>query len=137
MKSDLGRSHVVLTTPKTSLEKLTVTVVDVLQLADIEKTDPKEDVCCPKWTFYNGSRKVCIHFKTDLDKLYIVVYRYRKKFHLKGNEIDLKLTEYQRRLTKLVYLLSYVDVLFRRCIVLGEATVHNSKFWSRMVVLFQ
>ena len=40
LKSKLGLDHVVLTTPKTSPEKLTLTVVEKQQLPDIEKTDP-------------------------------------------------------------------------------------------------
>ena len=44
LKSKLGLHHVVLTTPKTSPEKLTLTVVEIQQLPDIEKTDSKEDM---------------------------------------------------------------------------------------------
>ena len=40
-KSELGLCQVVLTTPKTSPEKVTLTVVEVQQLPDIEKTDSK------------------------------------------------------------------------------------------------
>ena len=42
LKSKLGFYHVVLTTPKVSPEKLTLTVVEMQQLPDIEKTDSKE-----------------------------------------------------------------------------------------------
>ena len=62
LKSKLGLYHVVLTTPKTSPEKLTLTVVEVQQLPDIGKTDSKEEITCLKWTIYNGRRKVCVHF---------------------------------------------------------------------------
>ena len=41
LKSKLGLYHVVLTTPKTSPEKLTPTAVEMQQLPDIEKTDSK------------------------------------------------------------------------------------------------
>ena len=41
LKSKLGLYHVVLTTPKTSPAKLTLTVVEMQQLPDIEKTDFK------------------------------------------------------------------------------------------------
>ena len=44
LKSKLGFYHVVLTTPKTSSEKPTLTVLEKQQLPDIEKTDPKEEV---------------------------------------------------------------------------------------------
>ena len=39
LKSKLGLYHVVLTTPKTSPEKLTLNVVEMQQLPNIEKTD--------------------------------------------------------------------------------------------------
>ena len=65
IKSKSGLFHVVLTTPKTSPEKLTLTVVEMQQLPDIEKTDSKEEISCLKWTIYNGGRKVCVNFQTD------------------------------------------------------------------------
>ena len=95
LKSKLGLYHVVLTTPKTSPEKLTLTVVEMQQKPDIEKTDDsREEISCLKWTIYNGRRKVCVSFQTDTDKLNIVVYRYRNNLYLKDNELDLKLSEY-------------------------------------------
>ena len=121
LKSKLGLYHVVLTTPKTSPEKLTLTVVEMQQLPDIEKTDSKEELSRLKWTIYN-SRKVCVNFQTDTDKLNIVVYRYRNSLYLKDNEVDLKLTEYQSLEAKRVYLLSYIDIFYKRCIVLDETT---------------
>ena len=95
LKSKLGVYHVVLTTPKTSPEKLTLTAVEIQQLPDIEKTDSKEELSCLKWTIYNGSRNVCVNFQTDTDKLNIVVYRYRNNLYLKDNEVDRKLSEYE------------------------------------------
>ena len=67
-----------------------------------------------------------MNFQTDTDKLKIVVYRYRNNSYLKDNELDVKLSEYQSLLAKRVYLLSYIDILYKRCIVLDETTVHNS-----------
>ena len=125
LKSKLGLYHVVLTTPKTSPEKLTLTVVEMQQLPDIQKTDSNEEISCLKWTIYNGRKKVCVNFQTDADKLKIVVYRYRYNLYLKDNELDLKLSEYQSPLAKRVYLLSYIDIFYKRCIVLDETTVHN------------
>ena len=125
LKSKLGLYHVVLTTPKTSNEKLTLTVVEMQQLSDIEKTDSKKEMSCLKWTIYNGRRKECVNFQTDTDKLDIVVYRYRNNLYLKDDEVDLKLTEYQSLLAKRVYLLSYVGIFYQRCIVLDGTTVQN------------
>ena len=95
------------------------------QLPEIEKVDSKNEISCVKWTIHNGWRKICIIFKTYMDKLNIVVYRYRKNTYVKVNEIELKLTDYEKLLSKRVYLLSYINVFFRRCIVLDETTVHN------------
>ena len=121
----MGLYHVVLTTPKTSPEKITLTLVEMQQLPEIEKVDSKSEIFCLKWTKHNGRRKVCISFKTDMDKLKIVVYRYRNKTHVKDTEMELKLTEYEKLLSKQVYLLSYIDVFFKHCIVLDETTVQN------------
>ena len=120
----MGLNHVVLTTPKASPEKLTVTVVEMQQLPDIEKTDSKEEISRLKWTIYND-RKVCVNFQTDTEKLNNVLYCYRSSLYLKDNEVDLKMTEYPSLLAKRVYLLSYIDIFYKRCIVLDETTVHN------------
>ena len=125
LKSKLGLHHVVLTTPKTSPKRNTLTSVEMQHLPEIEKVDSKNEISCLKWTIYNGRRKVCISFKTDMDKFNIVVYRYRNNTDVKDTEKELKLTEYEKLLSKRVYLLSYIDVFFKRCIVLDETTVHN------------
>ena len=125
LKSKLGLYHVLLTTPKTSPEKIILTLVEMQQLPETEKVDSKNEISCLKWTIYNGRRKVCISFKTDMDKLNIVVYRYRNNTYVKDTEMELKLAEYEKLLSKRVYLLSYFDVFFKRCIVLDETTVHN------------
>ena len=124
LKSKLGLNHVVLTTTKTSPVKLTLTVVEIQQLPDIEKTDSEIETSCLNWTMYNGRRKVCVNFRTDTYKLNIAVYRYRNNKYLKDKG-DLKLTEYQSLLAKRVYLLSYLDKSYKRCILLDETTVHN------------
>ena len=54
-----------------------------------------------------------------------VVYRYQNNTYLKDTEMELKLTEYKKLLAKRVYLLSYIDILYKRSIVLDETTVHN------------
>ena len=80
------------------------------QLPEIEKVGSRNEISCLKWTFYNGRRKVCIGFKTDMEKLNIVVYRYRSNTYVKDTEMELKLTGYEKLLSKRVYLLSYIDV---------------------------
>ena len=60
LKSKLGLYHVVLATPKTSPEKIILTLVEMQQLPEIEKVDSKNEISCLKWTIYNGRKKVCI-----------------------------------------------------------------------------
>ena len=122
--SKSGLYHIVLKTPKTSPGKLTLTVVEMHQLPDFEKTDSKEEMSCLKWTKNNGRRKKCVNIQTDTDKLEIVVYRYGNNLYLKYNDVDLKLSEYQPLLAKRVYLLSFFDIFYKRCIVLDETTAH-------------
>ena len=126
LETKLGLYHVELKTkPKDSLEKTTLALVETQQLPDIEKADSKDEIFCLKWTIYNGWRKVCINFRTDTDKVNFVVYRYRNSTFLKDTEMDLKLTKYKKLLAKRVYLLSYIDIFSKRCIVLDETTVNN------------
>ena len=79
LKSKLGLYQVVLTTSKTSPEKITLMLVEMQQLPEIEKVDSKNEISCIKWTIHNGRRKVCISFETDMDWLNIVDYRYQNK----------------------------------------------------------
>ena len=125
IKPKLGIHQFVLTTPRTSLGKLTPTVFEMQQLLSMEKTDSKEEISYLKWTMYNNRRKVCVNCKTGTNKLKFVAYLYKNNLYLKHNEVDLKLTEYQSLLAKRVYLLSYIDIFNKRCIVLGETIVHN------------
>ena len=61
LKSRFGLHHVVLTTPKTYPEKLTLTVVEKLHLPNMEKTDSKEELSCPEWLIPGGRKKMCTH----------------------------------------------------------------------------
>ena len=106
-------------------KKITLTPVESQQLPDIQKVDSKDEIFCLKWTIYNGRRKVSINFQTDTDKVNIVVYRYQKSTYLNNTEMDIKLKEYKKLLAKRVYLLSYIDIFYKRCIVLDETAVHN------------
>ena len=123
IKSKLRLYHVVLTASKTSPEKLALTVVELQQLLDNENTNSKEEVSCVKTTFYNARGEVCVNFQTDTDQLKIVIYRYRNSLYPKYIEVILKMTEYQSFLAKRVYLLNYIDIIYKRCIVLDETTV--------------
>ena len=125
LKLKLGLHHVVHTTPRTSPEKLALTVVELQQLPDIDKTDSKEEISCLKWTLFHGRRKVCVNFKTDSDNINIVVCRYRNILYLKDNKVDLKVSEYQLILAKRVYFLRYIDIFYKQCIVLDGTTVQN------------
>ena len=98
-----------------------LTLVETQQLPDIEKFDSKYEISFLKWTIYNSR----INLQTDTDKGNIVVYRYRNNTNLKDTELELKLTEYKKLLARRVYLLSYIDIFYKRCIVLDETTVPN------------
>ena len=87
----MGLYHVLLTTPKTSREEITLTLIGMQQLPENEKVDSENEIWT-KWTTDIGRGKVCISFKTDKDKLNIVVYRYRNNTFVKDNEMELKLT---------------------------------------------
>ena len=106
-------------------KKFTLTLVGTQQLPDIEIADSKHEIFCLQWTLYKGRRNVFINFQTDTEKLNLVVYHYRNNTYLKDTELDLKLTEYKKPLAKRVYLLSYIDIFYKRCIVLDEKTVHT------------
>ena len=124
LKTRLGLYHVELKS-KDSPKKVTLTLVEIQQMPDIQKADSKDEISCLKWTIYNGRRKVCFNFQTAADKVNIVVYRYRNNTYLKHTEMDLKLSEYKKLLVKRVYLLSYIDIFYKRCIVLDETTIHK------------
>ena len=120
----MGLYHVELKS-KDSPRKISLTLAETQKLPDIEKTDSKDEIFCLKWTIYNGRRKVCINFQTDTEKVNIVVYRYGNNTYLKDTKMELKLTEYKNLPAKRVYLFSYIDIFYKRCIVLDETTVHN------------
>ena len=90
----------VLGTPKTSAEKLTLFVVEVQKLANIGKTDSRENNPCLIWAVNNGRRKLCVNSENDTENLDIVVYRYQNKLYFKDNEIELRLTQYESLLAK-------------------------------------
>ena len=75
LKSKLELYLVVVTTPKTSPEKITLTLFEMQRLPEIEKMDSKNEIFCLKWTIYNGRREVCISFTIDMVNLKIVVFR--------------------------------------------------------------
>ena len=119
LKTKLGLYDVENRKPKDCLLKTMLTLVETQQLSVIEKGDSKDEISSLKWTIYNGRRKVCINFQTNTDKVNMVVYRYWNNTYLKGTKMELKLTEFKKLLAKRVYLLSYIDIFFRRCIVLN------------------
>ena len=122
----LGQYHVELRTkPKVFTEHIMINLAETQQVPGIEKVDSNDEIYCLKWTIYNGRRIIWINFQTDADKVNIVVYHYRNNTYLKDTEMDLKLTENKKLLAKRVYLLSYIDILYKRCIVLDETAVPN------------
>ena len=90
LKTEMGLCHAVLINPKNSSEKITLNLVEIKQLPDIEETYSKEVFFCRKMTTHNGRRNVCINYQTDTDKLNTVVYHY-------GNNIYLKIWEWNKK----------------------------------------
>ena len=129
LKTKLGPYRVVLTTPKVPPEKKWITVVDMQQIPNIEKVDSRKDISCLSWTKYNGRRKFCVNFVTDIDNLNFVVYGYRNHLYLRDIQTDLNLTNYESILVYRVHLWSFFDWFFERCIELDETTVH---FWNKL-----
>ena len=125
LKTKLGLHHVELRKPKYSPEKITLSLVETQYLPDFEKDDSKDEISCLRWTIYKGRREVCINFQTNADEVKILVYRYQSNTFLKDSERELKLTEYEKLLAKRVYLLSYIDIFYKRCIVLDETALHS------------
>ena len=123
IKTKLGLYHVVLTKRKSSLTNITLTIAELQQLPELEQCE--DEYSCLKWTIYNGRRKICVGFQTDTDKADNVVYRYCNNTYIKDTEIELKIAEYKTILTKRLYLLSYLDTFYKRCIVLDESTIYN------------
>ena len=103
VKSKLRLHQDVLTTTKTSAEKNTLALVEMQQSPEIEKVDSKNEILCLKWAIYNGERKVSLSFETDMDKLNVVVHRYRNNTNVKDTKMKLKLTYYEKLLSTRVY----------------------------------
>ena len=76
IESYLGFYRVLLTTLKTYPEKIALTIIELQELPDLQKLDHTEEVFCLKGKITLGRRKVCQNFKTDTNKLDIVMYRY-------------------------------------------------------------
>ena len=75
LKSELRLYHVVLATPKTFPEKLTLTVVEMQQLPHIEQKRFQRKKFLPEGTIQIGRRKICVNFKTDIHELNFLMYR--------------------------------------------------------------
>ena len=72
----------------------------------------KEEISYSKWRIHLGGEKVCVNFKTDTDKLNVVVKCCRYNSYLKCKRIDLKFSHYQSLLAKCVFLLGYIDKFY-------------------------
>ena len=102
-----------------------LTVVEMHKLPDIEKIDSKNEFLRLNLTKHFSRQKVGKNYQTETNKLKIFVYRYRNNIYLKGSELELIITDYEKLFSKRVHLLSYLDVFFKRCIVLDETTAHE------------
>ena len=73
-KSYLGHCYVVLTTAKTAAEKPKLTAIEMQQLSIIKKTYSKKNVLAG-----NGQYSSIVNFKSDTEKLNVLVHRYRNR----------------------------------------------------------
>ena len=103
-------------------------------LPNLKNTVFGEKISRLNWTRFIGRRIVSVGFKTDTDKLNLVVYRCRK--NLKDREFALKLTEYQTILAKWLCLLSYLDMISKQCILLDKTTVHIWNSFQQIWIIF-
>ena len=69
LNSIMGLDQPIFKTPKTPTKKLTLTVFELQQLPDIEKTDPNRATYCLNWTIKIGRRKICANINTDTGNL--------------------------------------------------------------------
>ena len=131
-------------TQKTSRENYNLK--EMQQLPDIEKTDWKDKFSSLKWTIHNDTRKVYVNYQTDTDKGIIAVYSYWNNVNLEVSEMELKMTKDKKLPSKRAYLRSYIDVLFKPCIVwmkqlfLKEKQIVNkscSFVKKRFLIVFQ
>ena len=102
LKTKLGFYHVVLTTPKSFLTKIALTIAELQQVPELEQC--VDEISCLKWTIYNGRRKMCVGFQTDTDKVDIAVCCNCNLTYLKDSEIELKLAGYKTLLSNRLYL---------------------------------
>ena len=77
MEIKIGTLSCCTNNPENFSRKNTLTLFELQKLPELEKVDSKNEIPCLKWTKYNGRKKVCISFETDMDKLNIVVRRNR------------------------------------------------------------
>ena len=97
--------------------------------ARYEKVWFKRRFLFEKKTFYSAKRELCIKCQANEDKLNAVVYNYWNIAHTKLTKLlQLRKTEYQKRLSKRIYLLSFIDVFYKRYILLDGTT---NRLWNR------
>ena len=125
MKQKIGFYHVVLTTPKTSPGKITLTIVEMQQLPEIGNVDSNNELSCLERTIYNGRRKVFISFKTNMDKLNIVADRCRNNKYVKVSKMELKLIEFEKLPSQRVDKIRDIDVFSS-----------SAFYWMKQLFLF-
>ena len=90
--------QVALTTLMNFPKRITLTLVEMQQLPEIERADSRNEISILNWTIYNRRRKVCVSFKTDMDQFNLVFFRYRNKTYVKDTELELKSTEFEKKI---------------------------------------
>ena len=122
LKSKLWLYVFVVTAPRSSPKTLTLTADEGQKLPDRGKAAQKA-VSCLKLTWEKSRGKVFVNFRTDTDKLNVVVYHNLNLLYPKDSRIYLKITENGKLWIERVYLLSSIYIISERAIVLDEKVV--------------
>ena len=78
---------------------------------------------------FNESRKIFENRQTDAQKVKYVTYHYRSNIYLEDSEMELKMINYEKLVSKWLYIFRSIDVFFKQTIVLAKATVH---MWKKL-----
>ena len=125
LSTKLGLYHVLLTSSEQTPKKVNLTIVETQQLPEAGKLETENEISSLRWLFFNGRRKTCVFSKTDTDYVGSTVYRYRNNMYMKDSDIELKATEYNTLLQKKKCLLTYLETISKKFIVVEETTHHN------------
>ena len=125
LRTKLGFYHLLLTSSEQTPKKVSLTLVGMQQLPEVGYFDSEKELSCLSWIIFNGRIEVCVFCKTNTEYVGITVYRYHYNMYKKDSDIELKATEYNTILQKKKYLLSYLETVSKKFIMVEETIHHN------------